>query len=131
MLRTTSAGCYTRFSKWLEELSKEQEPLPKGLLSLTFDNEQRGQKTILISQCEDLFNLSSQMQQEFNHELYNYLTKIIEQLCGEKLSATNNIDALIENTLFISYKIFVQTVMNKMLKDENKIVQNVNFDYLQ
>ncbi|RHZ45067.1 hypothetical protein Glove_692g38 [Diversispora epigaea] len=120
-----NAGCYTRFLKWLEELTKEQEPLPKGLLSLTFDNEQRGQKTILISQCKDLFNLSFQMRQEFNHELYNYLTKIIEQLCGEKLSATNNIDALIENTLFISYKIFVQTVMNKMLKDENKIVQNV------
>ncbi|RHZ80675.1 hypothetical protein Glove_132g173 [Diversispora epigaea] len=135
----TSAGCYTRFLKWLEKLSKEQEPLPKGLLFLAFDNEQRGQKNYLDrrfntvtfhtvtsfvafdidsqnkvqqindpwlynsltkSQYEGLFDFSSQMQQEFNHELYNYLTEIIEQLCDEKLSTTNNIDALIENTLF-------------------------------
>ncbi|RHZ65134.1 hypothetical protein Glove_319g192 [Diversispora epigaea] len=135
----TSAGCYTRFLKWLKELSKEQEPLPKGLLFLAFDNEQRGQKNYLDRrfntvtfhtvtsfvtfdidsqnkmqqindpwlynsltklQYEGLFDFSSQMQQEFNHELYNYLTKIIEQLCDEKLSTTNNIDALIENTLF-------------------------------
>ncbi|RHZ53881.1 hypothetical protein Glove_433g7 [Diversispora epigaea] len=135
----TSAGCYTRFLKWLEELSKEQESLSKGLLFLAFDNEQRGQKnyldrrfntvtfhtvtsfvafdinsqnkiqqindpwlynSLIKSQYEGLFDFSSQMQQEFNHELYNYLTEIIEQLCDKKLSTTNNIDALIENTLF-------------------------------
>ncbi|RIB30042.1 hypothetical protein C2G38_2027186 [Gigaspora rosea] len=36
-----------RFQKWLEELSKHEEPLPEGLLFLAFDNEQRGQKNYL------------------------------------------------------------------------------------
>ncbi|CAG8608311.1 9856_t:CDS:1, partial [Diversispora eburnea] len=47
----TSSGSYYRFQKWLEELSENEESLPEGLLFLTFDNEQRGQKNYLI---EDL-----------------------------------------------------------------------------
>ncbi|RIB04668.1 hypothetical protein C2G38_2048245 [Gigaspora rosea] len=43
----TSSGSYYRFQKWLEELSKYEEPLPKGLLFLAFDNEQKGQKNYL------------------------------------------------------------------------------------
>ena len=43
----TSSGSYYRFQKWLEELSKHEEPLPEGLLFLAFDNEQRGQKNYL------------------------------------------------------------------------------------
>ncbi|GBB93105.1 hypothetical protein RclHR1_02110004 [Rhizophagus clarus] len=37
----TSAEGYVRFQKWLDELSKEQESLPKRLLFLAFNNEQR------------------------------------------------------------------------------------------
>lgn len=43
----TSSGSYYRFQKWLEELSEHEEKLPKGLLFLAFDNEQRGQKNYL------------------------------------------------------------------------------------
>ncbi|KAF0467586.1 hypothetical protein F8M41_025984 [Gigaspora margarita] len=43
----TSSGSYHRFQKWLEELSRHEEPLPEGLLFLAFDNEQRGQKNYL------------------------------------------------------------------------------------
>lgn len=43
----TGSGSYYRFQKWLEELSKQEEPLPEGLLFLAFDNEQRGQKNYL------------------------------------------------------------------------------------
>jgi hypothetical protein len=44
----TSAGSYHRFQTWLEGLSDREEPLPEGLLFLAFDNEQRGQRPILI-----------------------------------------------------------------------------------
>jgi len=43
----TSSGSYFQFQKWLEELSKQEELLPEGLLFLAFDNEQRGQKNYL------------------------------------------------------------------------------------
>lgn len=42
-----SSGSYTKFISWLESLAKEQLPLPKGLLFLAFDNEQKGQKNYL------------------------------------------------------------------------------------
>ncbi|RHZ53903.1 hypothetical protein Glove_433g27 [Diversispora epigaea] len=132
----TSAGSYTRFLKWLEELPKEQELLPEGLLFLAFDNEQKGQKNYLDrgfntvvfhtvtsfvafdmdsqnkiqhtnnpwlhnsltkSQYENLFNLTPEMQQELNCELYNYLNEIIDQLCNEKVTTINNVDSIIES----------------------------------
>ena len=43
----TSAGSYTKFIKWQENLAGEPEPFPKGLLFITFDNEQKGQKNYL------------------------------------------------------------------------------------
>ncbi len=43
----TGSGSYHRFQKWLEELSKQEELLPEGLLFLAFDNKQRGQKNYL------------------------------------------------------------------------------------
>ena len=42
-----SSGSYTKFINWLESLAKEQLPLPKGLLFLAFDNEQKDQKNYL------------------------------------------------------------------------------------
>ncbi|CAG8516938.1 10178_t:CDS:2 [Diversispora eburnea] len=40
----TRSRSYYRFQKWFEELSKQEEPLPEGILFLAFDNEQRRQK---------------------------------------------------------------------------------------
>jgi hypothetical protein len=42
-----SSGCYKKFTNWLESLAIEQPQLPKGLLFLAFDNEQKGQKNYL------------------------------------------------------------------------------------
>ncbi|GES81472.1 hypothetical protein GLOIN_2v1770734 [Rhizophagus clarus] len=70
----TSAEGYVRFQKWLDELSKEQESLPKRLLFLAFNNEQRGQKNYI--------------DRRFN-------TVILNQLCIEKLSSNNSIDTFI------------------------------------
>ena len=42
-----SSGSYTKFINWMESLAIEQEPLPRGLLFLAFDNEQRGQHNYL------------------------------------------------------------------------------------
>src|SRR3989337_1168431 len=42
-----SSGSYTKFINWLDSLANEQLPLPKGLLFLAFDNEQKGQKNYL------------------------------------------------------------------------------------
>ena len=36
-----SSGCYKKFTNWLESLAIEQPQLPKGLLFLAFDNEQK------------------------------------------------------------------------------------------
>ncbi|CAG8471189.1 2285_t:CDS:2 [Diversispora eburnea] len=35
-----NSDSYSRFQKWLENLSKHEKPLPEDLLFLTFDNEQ-------------------------------------------------------------------------------------------
>ncbi|RHZ57719.1 hypothetical protein Glove_384g16 [Diversispora epigaea] len=42
-----SSGGYTKFMNWLDNLATEQPSLPKGLLFLAFDNEQKGQKNYL------------------------------------------------------------------------------------
>ncbi|RHZ81568.1 hypothetical protein Glove_117g420 [Diversispora epigaea] len=42
-----SSGGYTTFMNWLGNLAVEQPSLPKGLLFLAFDNEQKGQKNYL------------------------------------------------------------------------------------
>lgn len=39
-----SSGCYKKFTNWLESLAIEQPQLPKVLLFLAFDNEQKGRK---------------------------------------------------------------------------------------
>ncbi|RIB10196.1 hypothetical protein C2G38_2206781 [Gigaspora rosea] len=43
----TSCGSYNRILKWQDELSKQDELLPDGLLFVAFDNEQKGQKNYL------------------------------------------------------------------------------------
>lgn len=50
-------------------------------------------------QYEELFDLSSQMKQKFNKELYNYLSKMLDQPIMEKLSLNNSIDTLIESMI--------------------------------
>src|SRR5581483_8619962 len=133
----TNSGSYSRFQTWLDELSEREEPLPKGVLFLAFDNEQRGQKNYLDQgfntvtfhivtsfvafnmelqnymqhtntpwassslnrmQYENLFSITSEMQEVIDKELYTYLSEIIELLCEEKLSAVNNINFFIDNT---------------------------------
>ena len=49
-------------------------------------------------QYENLFGITSEMQEVIDKELYTYLSEIIELLCEEKLSAVNNINSFIDNT---------------------------------
>ncbi|CAG8584651.1 1522_t:CDS:2, partial [Scutellospora calospora] len=92
-------------SKMFDELLKYEELLPKGLLFLAFDNEQKGQKNYLDqkfntaysslnrSQYKELFNINFQMQKIIDEELHTYLDKIIMLLSKEK-SSTNVINFL-------------------------------------
>ncbi|RIB04524.1 hypothetical protein C2G38_2048366 [Gigaspora rosea] len=133
-----SPGSYYRFQKWIEELSKHEEPLPEGLLFLAFNNEQRGQKNYLdrgfntviyhivtsfvvfnmssqnriqhitnstwaynslnILQYEELFEISPQMQEVVDKELYDYLDNLLNLLSQEKSSSINTIDTLVAST---------------------------------
>ncbi|RHZ71739.1 hypothetical protein Glove_255g21 [Diversispora epigaea] len=68
----TSSGNYYQFQKWLEEL--------------------------LELQYEEIFDISSQMQDTLDKELYNFLFEIVYLLSEEKLSITNIIDSLIAST---------------------------------
>ncbi|RHZ57715.1 hypothetical protein Glove_384g34 [Diversispora epigaea] len=67
----TSSGSYYRFQKWLEELSKQEEPLPEGFLFLAFDNEQRGQKNYLDRGYNTVVYHIVTSFVAFNMELYN------------------------------------------------------------
>src|SRR6185312_686569 len=49
-------------------------------------------------QYENLFSITSEMQEVIDKELYTYLSEIIELLCEEKLSSVNNINSFIDNT---------------------------------
>ena len=49
-------------------------------------------------QYEELFNISPQMQEIINNELYTYLSDILNLLSEEKLISTNTIDSLIATT---------------------------------
>ncbi|RHZ59118.1 hypothetical protein Glove_365g191 [Diversispora epigaea] len=96
----TSSGSYKTFINWLESLTMEQPPLPKGLLFLAFDNEQKDTDPWLYSelnqkQYEELFGLTSGMENEIHKELINYLSTILEELCIEKNQETNTIDELV------------------------------------
>ncbi|RIB21667.1 hypothetical protein C2G38_2175981 [Gigaspora rosea] len=74
----TSSESYHQFQKWLEELSKHEEPLPEGLLFLAFDNEQREQRNYLdrgSSQYEEIFNVDPKMQKVIDEELYAYISE--------------------------------------------------------
>src|SRR6266540_1832175 len=137
-----SSGSYTKFINWLESLAKEQLPLPKGLLFLTFDNEQKDQKNYLDrghntvifhtvtsfvafnydqnnniqitdpwlyseltqKKYEELFYLTSGMENEIHKELTNYLSIILEELCIEKNQEENMIDELVHNQSQTRYK---------------------------
>ncbi|RHZ78516.1 hypothetical protein Glove_162g102 [Diversispora epigaea] len=73
-----SSGGYTTFMNWLGNLVVEQPSLPKGLLFLAFDNEQKG------------------MENEIYEELTKYLSIILDELCTEKNQETNLIDELVQ-----------------------------------
>jgi len=137
-----SSGSYTKFINWLDSLANEQLPLPKGLLFLAFDNEQKGQKNYLDrghntvifhtvtsfvafnydqnnniqitdpwlyseltqKKYEELFYLTSGMENEIHKELTNYLSIILEELCIEKNQEENTIDELVHNQSQTGYK---------------------------
>jgi hypothetical protein len=42
-----SSGSFFKFLKWQENLACESEPIPKGLVFMAFDNEQKGLKNYL------------------------------------------------------------------------------------
>ena len=130
--RFLSSGGYKKFIKWQENLAGEAIPLPKGLLILAFDNEQKGVKNYLdrnyntvvfhtvtsflafnfdpidqtqtiqepwlnqklnSSQIEELFDVTPEMQQLLDQQLYDYLSVILNEACAEK-NNTNIIDDL-------------------------------------
>src|SRR6266498_943247 len=111
-----SSGSYTKFINWLESLAKEQLPLPKGLLFLAFDNEQKDQNNniqitdpwlyseLTQKKYEKLFYLTSDMENEIHKELTNYLSIILEELCIEKNQEENMIDELVHNQSQTGYK---------------------------
>jgi len=49
-------------------------------------------------QDKNFFEITLEMQEVIDQELYTYLTEILELLCEEKLSATNEIDSLVAST---------------------------------
>src|SRR6266542_4030880 len=137
-----SSDSYTKFINWLKSLVKEQLPLPKGLLFLAFDNEQKGQKNyldrrhnmvifhtitsfvafnydqnnniqitdpwlyfeLIQKKYEELFYLTSGIENEIHKELTNYLSIILEEFCIEKNQEENMIDELIHNQSQMGYK---------------------------
>ncbi|RHZ88894.1 hypothetical protein Glove_20g27 [Diversispora epigaea] len=102
----TSFGSYYQFQKWLKELSKHEELLPEGLLFFAFDNEQkeqknyldRGSNTVIFHIVTKIFDISPQIQDTLDKELYNFLFEIVYLLSEEKSSITNIIDSLIAST---------------------------------
>jgi hypothetical protein len=128
-----SSGSYKKFIQWQEDLAGEFTPLPKGLLFLAFDNEQKGIKNYLdrnyntvtfhtvtsflsfnfdaadqmqiieepwlyqnlnLSQIQELFDITPEMQKLLDQQLYNYLSIILTEACAEKDNSTNIIDDL-------------------------------------
>ncbi|CAG8666006.1 34615_t:CDS:2, partial [Racocetra persica] len=114
-----SSGGYTKFINWLESLAVENEPLPKGLLFLAFDNEQRVTSFVALNiskndyaqftiapwtcnsipddQYEKLYYVLPEMQAELDLELKVYLSSILEELVIEKNKKINTIDAAVKN----------------------------------
>jgi len=119
----TSGGSYSRFLRWLDDLSKDQEPLPKGLLFLAFDNEQKGQKNYLdrgfntviyhIVTSFVAFNMDSK--NELQHECDPWLHKSLTQLQYEELfDITPQMQQKFDNELHL----YLNEIINK-LNEEN------------
>ncbi|RHZ76633.1 hypothetical protein Glove_194g75 [Diversispora epigaea] len=78
-----SSGGYTTFMNWLGNLAVKQPSLPKDLLFLAFDNEQKD------------------MENEIYEELTKYLSIILDELCTEKNQETNPIDELVQQQIVL------------------------------
>jgi len=129
----TSGGSYSRFLRWLDDLSKDQEPLPKGLLFLAFDNEQKGQKNYLdrgfntviyhIVTSFVAFNMDSK--NELQHECDPWLHKSLTQLQYEELfDITPQMQQKFDNELHL----YLNEIINKL--NEEKLQPTNNIDNL-
>ncbi|CAG8503057.1 10606_t:CDS:2 [Scutellospora calospora] len=103
----TSCGSYNRFLKWQNELSKQKELLPEGLLFLAFDNEQKGQKNYL--------------DREFNMVTYHIVTSFVafNMSLENKIQYTNSSWAYDSLSKSQFDKIFsVNTQMQEVINEE-------------
>ncbi|CAG8520280.1 8158_t:CDS:2 [Scutellospora calospora] len=64
-----SSGSYTKFVNWLKSLAIEQEPLPKGLLFIAFDNEQQDNKKCTCPKCNKKLDILAVLQTKSTKEL--------------------------------------------------------------
>ncbi|RIB12659.1 hypothetical protein C2G38_2200070 [Gigaspora rosea] len=103
----TSCGSYNRFLKWQDKLSKQEEPLLKvtSFAAFNMSLENKIQHTnsswvydsLNMSQFDELFCISAQMQEVINEELHSYLAEVLQLLFEEKLLSTNPINSLVES----------------------------------
>ncbi|KAF0369735.1 hypothetical protein F8M41_013416 [Gigaspora margarita] len=103
----TSSGSYYRFQKWLEELSNHKESLP-----------------------EELFNISSQMQEIVNKKLHVYLAEILNLLSEERSSSTNIIDSSIASTMTNTTNMKICLGCEKHVEAKNSTIDQLNNPYI-
>ena len=131
-----SSGGYTKFTNWLESLTVEQQPLPKGFLCLSFDNEQKGQKNYLdrgyntvvfhtvTSFAAFLHDQSDNIQLSTNPWLHAELT---EEQCEELFDLTPDMKNELHNKLTKYLATILEELLTEKNQEKNRIDESVKY----
>ncbi|RHZ86479.1 hypothetical protein Glove_50g125 [Diversispora epigaea] len=125
----TSSGSYSRFQKWLEDLSKHEEPLPEGLLFLTFDNEQRGQKnyldrgfnTVIYHTVTSFVSFNMSSQNKLQHTDLPWMYDSLNKLQYEELF---DVSPQMQEVIDIELHKYLADVLNFLSKEKSSSTTN-------
>lgn len=124
-----SSGSYSRFQKWLESLSKHEEPLPEGLLFIAFDNEQRGQKnyldrgfnTVIYHTVTSFVAFNMVSQNKFQHTNFPWIYHSLNRSQYEELF---DIDPQMQEVLDKELHIYLTDILD-LLSNEKSASTNI------
>lgn len=127
----TSGGCYSQFQKWLDRLSKEQEPLPDGLLFIAFDNEQKGQKnyldrgfnTVIFHTVTSFVAFNIESQNKIQHTDIPWLNRHLTKLDYEELfDLSPQMQKEIDKELYI----YLSEIIDLLCKEKSALTNEID-----
>ncbi|CAG8514844.1 36974_t:CDS:2, partial [Racocetra persica] len=127
----TISGSYTKFINWLESLVVENEPLPKGLLFLAFDNKQRGQfnyldrghNTVIYHTVTSFIALNMNKNDYAQFKIVSWICDLISDDQYEKLYY---ILPEMQAEHDLKLKIYISSILEELVIEKNKKINTID-----